>query len=111
MAEAKRIKSRWKFLAKIALAIVALYAATTAMLFGVMLQSPDRFAATMKHVPWPAFVALPFKPLWQVARAGSVNVGDMAPDFSLESPDHKSSFRLSSMRGEKPVVLVFGSYT
>jgi peroxiredoxin len=56
-------------------------------------------------------VALPFKPLWQVARAGSVNVGDMAPDFSLESPDHKSSFRLSSLRGEKPVVLVFGSYT
>jgi peroxiredoxin len=56
-------------------------------------------------------VALPFKPLWQVARAGNVNVGDMAPDFSLESPDHKSSFRLSSLRGEKPVVLVFGSYT
>ena len=111
MAESKQIKSRWKFLAKIALAIVALYAAVTALLFGVMLQSPDRFAATMKHVPWPAFVALPFKPLWQVARAGNVNVGDMAPDFSLESPDHKSSFRLSSLRGEKPVVLVFGSYT
>jgi hypothetical protein len=111
MAEAKRIKSRWILPAKIALAIVALYAAVTALLFGVMQQSPDRFAATMKHVPWPAFVALPFKPLWQVARAGSVNVGDMAPDFSLESPDHKSSFRLSSLRGEKPVVLVFGSYT
>ena len=83
----------------------------TTVLFGVMLQSPDRFAATMKHVPWPAFVALPFKPLWQVARAGNVNIGDMAPDFSLESPDHKASFRLSSLRGEKPVVLVFGSYT
>jgi len=40
-----------------------------------------------------------------------VSVGDMAPDFALESPDHKSSFRLSSLRGEKPVVLVFGSYT
>ena len=111
MVEAKQIKSRWKFLAKFLLAIVALYAAVTALLFGVMLQSPDRFAATMKHVPWPAFVALPFKPLWQVARAGNVTVGDMAPDFSLESPDHKSSFRLSSLRGEKPVVLVFGSYT
>ena len=111
MAEAKQITSRWKLIAKIALAIALLYALTTALLFGVMLQSPDRFAATMKHVPWPAFVALPFKPLWQVARAGKVNVGDMAPDFSLESPDHKSSFRLSSLRGEKPVVLVFGSYT
>ena len=101
----------WKVLAKVALAFVGLYVALTALLFGVMLQSPDRFAATMKHVPWPAFVALPFKPLWQVARAGNVNVGDVAPDFSLESPDHKSSFRLSSLRGEKPVVLVFGSYT
>jgi hypothetical protein len=111
MAEAKQIKSRWKLLARIAVAVVAVYAAMTVLLFGVMVQSPDRFAATMKHVPWPAFVALPFKPLWQVARAGNVNVGDVAPDFSLESPDHKSSFRLSSSRGEKPVVLVFGSYT
>jgi len=98
-------------LVKIILCVIALYAVMTALLFAVMLQSPDRFAATMKHVPWPAFVALPFKPLWQVARAGNVKVGEMAPDFSLESPDHKSSFQLSSLRGEKPVVLVFGSYT
>jgi|SRR5580700_12044666 hypothetical protein len=111
MFEAKENKAGWKVLAKIAVSIVALYAVMTAVLFGVMLQSPDRFAATMKHVPWPAFAALPFKPLWQVARRGNVNVGDMAPDFSLETPDHKSSFRLSSLRGEKPVVLVFGSYT
>ena len=111
MPETKKTNTRWKILAKVALAFVGVYAALTALLFGVMLQSPDRFAATMKHVPWPVFAALPFKPLWQVARAGQVSVGDMAPDFSLESPDHKSSFRLSSLRGEKPVVLVFGSYT
>ena len=111
MPETKKTNTRWKILAKVALAFVGLYVALTALLFGVMLQSPDRFAATIKHVPWPAFVALPFKPLWQVARAGNVNIGDMAPDFSLESPDHKSTFRLSSLRGEKPVVLVFGSYT
>jgi hypothetical protein len=111
MLETKKTNSRWKILAKVALAFVGVYVALTALLFGVMLQSPDRFAATMKHVPWPVFAALPFKPLWQVARAGQVSVGDMAPDFSLESPDHKSSFRLSSLRGEKPVVLVFGSYT
>jgi hypothetical protein len=111
MPEAKKINSTWKVLARIAVAIAAVYAVLTMLLFGVMLQSPDRFAATMKHVPWPAFVALPFKPLWQVARVGQVNVGDMAPNFSLESPDHKSSFLLSSLRGEKPVVLVFGSYT
>src|ERR1700757_4784498 len=104
-------KTSRKVLAKVALTFVGLYAVLTLLLFGVMLQSPDRFAATMKHVPWPFFAALPFKPLWQVARAGHVSVGDMAPDFSLESPDHKSSFRLTSLRGERPVVLVFGSYT
>ncbi len=98
-------------MATIVVALLATYGLLTAALFAVMLQSPDRFAATMKHVPWPAFVALPFKPLWNIARKGHVNVGDMAPDFSLESPDHKSSFQLSSLRGEKPVVLVFGSYT
>jgi hypothetical protein len=111
MPETKKTNSRWKILAKVTLAFVGLYAVLTMLLFAVMLQSPDRFAATMRHVPWPVFAALPFKPLWQVARAGQVNVGDMAPDFSLESPDHKWSFRLSSLRGEKPVVLVFGSYT
>jgi hypothetical protein len=111
MPEAKKTSSIWKVLAKVALAFVGLYAVLTTLLFGIMLQSPDRFAAAMKHVPWPLLAALPFKPLWQMARAGQVKVGDMAPDFSLESPDHKSSFRLSSLRGEKPVVLVFGSYT
>jgi hypothetical protein len=111
MPETTKTNTRWKILAKLALAFVGLYVALAALLFGVMLQVPDRFAATMKHVPWPVFAALPFKALWQVARAGQVRVGDMAPDFSLESPDHKSSFRLSSLRGEKPVVLVFGSYT
>jgi hypothetical protein len=87
-------KSVGKKLLKIAGALVGLYA-----------------VITMKHVPWPAFVVLPFKPLWNVARKGHLAVGDMAPDFSLESPDHKSTFQLSSMRGQTPVVLVFGSYT
>jgi hypothetical protein len=98
-------------LLKIAGALVTLYAVITAALFAIMLQSPDRFAGTMRYVPWPAFMVLPFKPLWNVARKGHLDVGDMAPDFSLESPDHKSTFQLSSMRSLKPVVLVFGSYT
>lgn len=101
----------FKKIAKTCLALVVLYAVLCGALFAAMLQSPDRFAATMKHVPWPAFAVLPFKPMWDVARKGSVNIGEMAPDFSLESPDHKGHFQLSSLRGEKPVVLVFGSYT
>jgi hypothetical protein len=105
------MKSILKKVVKITIALVLVYAVFSSLLFVVMRQSPDRFAATMKHVPWPAFAVLPFKPLWNVARKGAANRGDMAPDFSLESPDHKTTFRLSSLRGEKPVVLVFGSYT
>jgi hypothetical protein len=57
MPETTKTNTRWKILAKLALAFVGLYVALTALLFGVMLQAPDRFAATMKHVPWPAFAA------------------------------------------------------
>jgi peroxiredoxin len=56
-------------------------------------------------------MVLPFKPLWNVARNGHVRVGDAAPDFTLETADHKSHFQLASLREQKPVVLVFGSYT
>ena len=38
-------------------------------------------------------------------------VGEKAPDFTLASPDGKSSVTLSQRIGSKPVVLVFGSYT
>ena len=37
--------------------------------------------------------------------------GDLAPDFTLASPDGSEPVRLSSFRGIAPVVLVFGSYT
>jgi peroxiredoxin len=35
----------------------------------------------------------------------------MAPDFSLPTADRTRIVRLSSFRGDRPVVLVFGSYT
>lgn len=37
--------------------------------------------------------------------------GDPAPDFELETKDRDQKIRLSSFRGVKPVVLIFGSYT
>jgi cytochrome oxidase Cu insertion factor (SCO1/SenC/PrrC family) len=37
--------------------------------------------------------------------------GDAAPDFTLKSLDGKTTTKLSSFRGKKPVALVFGSYT
>ncbi len=41
----------------------------------------------------------------------TLRVGDPAPDFTLPDPTGKSTVTLSSFRGKKPVVLIFGSYT
>ena len=38
-------------------------------------------------------------------------LGDTAPDFKLKSPDGKTEFLLSKLAGQKPLVLIFGSYT
>ena len=44
------------------------------------------------------------------ARRGP-NVGDEAPDVELTSLDGKSTFSLREKIGQKPLVLIFGSYT
>ena len=89
----------------------AVYFLLTIGLYSAMRQPPQVFGAVMRHVPMVAMYILPFEPLWLHARAGNLKIGDMAPDFSLHTVDKKSLVRLSSLRGEKPVVLVFGSYT
>lgn len=43
--------------------------------------------------------------------ADKLKVGDQAPDFTLPDQTGKMDFTLSSYKGKKPVVLVFGSYT
>ena len=46
---------------------------------------------------------------------GSLKVGDDAPDFTLkkikEDDEKKKTIKLSTFKGKKPVVLIFGSYT
>jgi hypothetical protein len=37
--------------------------------------------------------------------------GDMAPDFELRDTGGNNPVRLSDFRGNKPVALIFGSYT
>jgi len=98
-------------LGKILAVVAVLYLALAGGLLWAMCQPPAKFGRIMAHVPMPAYVIVPFKQLWFVARGGSLRVGDAAPDFSLPTFDHKENVRLSSFRGEKPVVLVFGSYT
>jgi hypothetical protein len=86
---------------------------TAGALFEVMRQPPETFARFMARVPAPiAFVVFPFETLWTRARAGSLQIGDLAPDFSLMKLDKSSQIRVSAFAAHRrPVVLVFGSYT
>jgi hypothetical protein len=90
---------------------VILYGFLVCALLIAMYQPPPVFGRIMSKVPDVAFAVLPFKQLWFIARKGHLNIGDPAPDFSLWTADRKSRVQLSSLRGQKPVVLVFGSYT
>ena len=76
-----------------------------------MRRPPEQFGPIMKRMPIVAYFLFPFETMWTSARSGHVNVGDMAPDFNLQTLDHSAHIQLSSFRGAKPVVLVFGSYT
>jgi hypothetical protein len=91
--------------------LMAVQLVLCAGLYWVMCQPPDTFGRFMTHVPMPMMMVLPFETLWMRARAGQVQAGDMAPDFSLPTLDHTAEVRLSSFRGSQPVVLAFGSYT
>ncbi len=96
---------------KIIIVIACLYLTGLAGIYIAMNQRPGVFSNVMSRVPMVMFMVMPFEPLWLSARAGRLNPGDEAPDFSLETYDKKSLVRLSSFRGKMPVVLVFGSYT
>ena len=91
--------------------LIAVHLALSAGLYWAMRQPPNTFGRVMAHVPMPMMMVLPFETLWMRARAGQVQAGDMAPDFSLPTLDHTATAQLSSFRGSQPVVLVFGSYT
>jgi hypothetical protein len=94
------------------LALGAIYVLLFAVVMGAMLQPPERFGQFMKHMP-AALVwgALPAERMWLWARRGDIKEGGPAPDFTLASHDHSRRVTLSSHQGDRPVVLVFGSYT
>ena len=91
--------------------LASLYIVATAGLYAAMHQPPERFGAIMSKVPMVSMMILPFRPLWMSARAGDLAVGDAAPDFALPTPDHSRTVKLSEEWRERPVVLIFGSYT
>jgi hypothetical protein len=90
---------------------VVIYAALVAGLFLTMLQPPAVFGHVMSKLPAVTYFLFPFEPMWLIARRGTLKVGDVAPDLSLKTLDCAAEVRLSSFRGQKPVVLIFGSHT
>jgi hypothetical protein len=77
-----------------------------------MRQPPETFGRVMARMPGPVpFLLFPFETAWTHARAGSLHVGDSAPDFWLLKLDKSERIQLSRLNQRRPVVLVFGSYT
>jgi hypothetical protein len=101
-----------KFLVPLLIVLVVAYASFAAFIWRSMRQPPEAFARVMAKIPGPVvFLILPFETLWIHARAGSLQAGDAAPDFSLMKLDKSETVQLSSLTARQPVVLVFGSYT
>jgi hypothetical protein len=96
---------------KYAIAALVVYVVLASGLYVAMRQPPAVFGHIMSKLPMVSYILFPFKPMWLVARRGQLQVGDLAPDFELKTTDHSREVRLSSFRGQKPVVLIFGSHT
>ena len=105
-----RVSSRRWWL-KVGTWFVLIYTVLTSLLFVAMKQTPVRFAGVMAKLPEISMLVFPFEPLWNIARRGELRVGDLAPDFRLQSYQKSSWVQLSSFQGDRPVVLIFGSYT
>ena len=69
------------------------------------------FGHVMAKMPMPAYFVLPFETLWMRARHGQLNVGDAAPDLVVKKLEDHGPTDLATLWADRPVVLVFGSYT
>ncbi len=77
-----------------------------------MRQSPEVFGGVMARMPMPAFFVLPFETLWNHERGGHLHPGDQAPAFTLkELQGGEAHVDMAALWKDRPVVLVFGSYT
>lgn len=95
-----------------AVVLAVAYLAFAGYIWWAMNQPPETFGRVMAKMPGPVpFLLFPFETFWMRARAGTLQVGDAAPDFSLLKLDKTERVQLSALNQQQPVVLVFGSYT
>jgi hypothetical protein len=114
MALATKSKKKSKMQRGLAATLAALFCLWLSFLGYIawaMRQPPDVFGHVMARLPMPAFFLLPFETMWTPARKGTLNPGSAAPDFTVTKLDGHVPVRLASLWEERPVVLVFGSYT
>jgi hypothetical protein len=76
-----------------------------------MRQPPEVFGRVMAKMPIPAYFLFPFETMWTNARKGTLELGDTAPNFNVQMLEGNEPLALSALWANKPVVLVFGSYT
>jgi hypothetical protein len=101
-----------KLLVRLLFVLMIAYLSFGTLVWWAMHQPPETFGQVMARMPGPApFLIFPFETAWLHARAGTLHVGDPAPDFSLLKLDKSERVQLSLLSQQLPVVLVFGSYT
>lgn len=101
-----------RLLLRLLVGVMIAYACFGSYVWWAMHQPPETFARVMSRMPGPVpFLIFPFETAWMRARAGTLHVGDQAPDFSLLKLDKSERVQLSLPSQQQPVVLVFGSYT
>ena len=109
MAQTKR---RWRgWVIRIVSTCFALWIGFVSYIAWAMHQPPEVFGHVMARMPMPAYFVIPFETLWTRARAGYLNVGDAAPALTVKHLNETTPVDLGSLWAERPVVLVFGSYT
>ena len=100
-----------KILFRLVIGLAEAYLFFTGYILWAMHQPPETFGRVMSNMPGAAYLILPFETMWIHARSGRLHTGDLAPDFSLLKLDKSDRVQLSALSSQKPVVLVFGSYT
>ena len=105
-------KRFWRWLGPLAGVCFAAWVGLIIYVNWAMHQSPEVFGGVMAKMPMPAFFVLPFETLWNRARAGHLNPRDQAPDFTVrELQGAEAPVQLAGLWKDRPVTLVFGSYT
>jgi hypothetical protein len=101
-----------RLLLRLLVGLISGYVCFGVYVWWAMHQPPETFGRVMAKMPGPIpFLIFPFETAWIHARAGTLQVGDRAPDFALLKVDKSERVQLSLLSQQQPVVLVFGSYT